>query len=78
MFALRKIQEVKSGVLKIDLPSDFSAKRVEIIILPLDEPEAETDQLQKLLLEAPTFSTDEMKEFENVRKWFAQWNVREF
>jgi len=83
MIAIRKIQKVKSRAVTIDLPTDFHAERVEIIILPVEEsPDEESSQressLQKLLLNAPTLTEQELQEFENVREWMNQWNVKEF
>jgi hypothetical protein len=83
MIAIRKIQDVKSGVVTIDLPPNFHAERVEIIILPVEEsPDEESSQresnLQKLLLNAPTLTEEELQEFESVREWMNQWNVKEF
>ncbi len=37
MIAIRQIQEVKSGAVTVALPVDFHGKRVEIIILPVEE-----------------------------------------
>lgn len=37
MEAIRKIVAVKGHVLNINLPKDFKANKVEVIVLPLDE-----------------------------------------
>jgi hypothetical protein len=37
MQAIRKIVDVKNQVLNINLPKDFKASRVEVIVLPIDE-----------------------------------------
>lgn len=37
MQAVRQIVDVKNQVLKINLPEDFKASKVEVIVLPLDE-----------------------------------------
>ncbi len=76
--AIRKIEDVKSGSIKIDLPVDFSAKRVEIIILPVDEFENGRQSLQDLLLEAPNITNDELQDYNNIRDWMRKWNVKEF
>ncbi len=78
MNAIRKIEDVKSGSIKIDLPADFQAKRVEIIILPIDESENGRQDLKDLLLEAPTLTEDELKEYKSIRDWMSKWNVSEF
>ena len=73
MIAVRRIQDVLAGAVTIRLPAHFSAKRVEVIILPVDEDEQETGQLQRLLLTAPTMSDDDLQGFDHVRKWMNQW-----
>ncbi|NIR86849.1 MAG: hypothetical protein GWN67_08650 [Phycisphaerae bacterium] len=78
MKALRKIEDVKSGSIKIDLPADFHAKRVEIIILPIDESENGRQLLQDLLLQAPTLTDEELQEYNSVRDWMSKWSIKEF
>lgn len=71
MNALRKIEDVKSGSIKIDLPADFHAKRVEIIILLVEDSENGQQSLPDLLLEAPTLTDDELQEYSKVRDWMS-------
>jgi hypothetical protein len=82
MFAIRQIQAVKFGVVTIALPATFQAKRVEIIILPIDDVDDEIQEpqqaLQSVLLAAPTLSDDELSTHENVREWMNQWHVTDF
>lgn len=88
MIALRKVQEVTSRSLTIQLPDDFQAKRVEIIVLPMemveDLPEtmeagdSELVKLQNLLLTAPTLSDAECENFAQVRHWMTEWHAEEF
>lgn len=78
MIAVREIQDVKSGQIKINLPNDFHAKKVEIIILPVEESLDEGQELQELLLDAPTLTNDELQEYGIIRDWISQWNVEEF
>ncbi len=78
MIAIREIQDVKSGGVTITLPPDFHAKRVEIIILPVEEPATKIQNLQELLLKAPTLTEKELQEFHHVREWMNQWDVKEF
>jgi len=78
MKAIRKIEDVKSGSVTIDLPADFHAKKVEIIILAVEDSGNGRKSLQDLLLEAPTLTQDELQEYQNVRDWMSQWNVKEF
>jgi hypothetical protein len=78
MIAIRQIQKVKSGSINISLPPDFDNKQVEIIILPIDEDNGKTLNIQALLLTAPTLTDDELRGFETVREWMNQWNVKDF
>lgn len=78
MNAIRQIQEVKAGAVTITLPADFLAKRVEIIVLPLEDTTPPPQTLQELLLEAPTLTHQELQAFEQVREWMNRWTVNEF
>ncbi|MCI0692352.1 hypothetical protein L0337_10165 [candidate division KSB1 bacterium] len=78
MIAIRQIQEVKSGAVTVALPVDFHAKRVEIIILAIEESNNGAQNLQDLLLAAPTLTDDELQDYEKVREWMSQWNVNDF
>lgn len=42
MQAIRQIIDVKSQSLNINLPDDFKANKVEVIILPMDDKQAKT------------------------------------
>ena len=44
MEALRQIVSVKNHSLSIVLPNDFTAERVEVIVLPIDEPKKQPKQ----------------------------------
>jgi len=78
MNTIRQIKEVKAGAVTINLPDGFSAKMVEIFILPFDDTNGEEQNLQDLLLEAPTITDDELQEFNRVRDWMSQWAVKTF
>lgn len=41
MQALRQIVEIKNNSLNIVLPSDFKADKVEVIVLPIEEPKVQ-------------------------------------
>ena len=62
MIAVRSIQEVIAGAVTIKLPAHFAGKRVEVIVLPVEEDEQELGELQRLLLAAPTLSDDELQD----------------
>jgi hypothetical protein len=78
MNAIRQIKEVKAGAVTIDLPDGFSAKKVEIFILPSDDTNGDEQSLQDLLLDAPTITDDELQEFNRVRDWMSQWKLETF
>lgn len=44
MEALRQIVNVKNHSLSIVLPNDFTAQKVEVIVLPIDEPKKQPKQ----------------------------------
>ena len=74
MIAIRQIQKVKSGTITVQLPADFQAQEVEVIILPLERPASVTHDLRAKLLAAPTLTKEELQEYEKVREWMNQWN----
>lgn len=78
MIAIRQIHDVKSGAVTLALPVDFHGKRVEIIVLPIEESHNGAQNLQDLLLAAPTLTDDELQEYDKVREWMNQWNVNDF
>ena len=78
MVAIREIREVKSGIVTVELPADFKAKQVEIIILPINDSANGTQDLRELLLAAPTLNHDGLKEYEKVREWMSQWNASDY
>ena len=71
MKAIRKIEYIRSGSVTIDLPADFQARKVEIIVLPIDEQDGERQNLSDLLLDAPTLTKDEVQACKRVRKMLA-------
>lgn len=80
MFPIRQTQDVKDGMVTVVLPPRCNAKRVNIIIFPVKE---ETDhgisqELQELLINAPTLSDEELQEFKNIREWMNQWEIQDF
>ena len=74
MIAVRSIQEVIAGAVTIKLPAHFAVKRVEVIVLPVEEDEQDPGQLQRLLLAAPTLTDDELQGFAQVRDWMNRSN----
>ena len=67
MIVVRSVQEVIAGAVTIKLPARFAGKRVEVIVLSVEENDREPQQLQRLLLTAPTLSEDDLQGFTQVK-----------
>lgn len=57
---LFKVQEVIAGAVVEELPVHLAGKRVEVIVLPVEEDEQGLGQFQHLLLAAPTLTDDDL------------------
>ena len=55
-----------AGAVTIKLPTQFAGKRVEVIVLSVEENDREPQELQRLLLTAPTLSEDDLQSFTQV------------
>jgi hypothetical protein len=66
------------GVLTIQLPEDFWDKDLEVIVLYPEEQQKNEQNLKELLLQAPTLTDEELKNFNDVREWMNKWRVKEF
>ena len=75
---MRRVQDVIDGAVTVQLPTHFTARRVEVIVLPIETVEDEPIILQELLLTAPVASEEELQEFTHVREWMNKWTVHEF
>jgi hypothetical protein len=78
MIAIRQIEQVVTDTVTIRLPTHFAARRVEVIVLPLEEDKPEQEQIQRLLLTAPISSENDLQGFTQVREWMNQWTVSAF
>ena len=79
MIAIREIHDVTAGSVLVRLPTNFPTKRVEIIILPVEEETLTRRQrLQALLLAGPVLSEDELKSYEAIQDWMNQWQLPNF
>lgn len=67
MNAIRKIVEVKDRKINIELPENFTADKVEIIIFPVDEEEFFISEEEKELMRERVKNTDPTK-FKNWRE----------
>jgi hypothetical protein len=73
MQAIKEYTEVIDGSIHVNLPKNFTAKRVELIILSADDNEANTDDFLRFLLESPEMTDEEYQAIEEKRKHFKQW-----
>lgn len=79
MIAIREIHDVTAGSVLVRLPTNFPTKRVEVIILPVEEETLTRRQrLQALLLAGPVVSEDELNSYEAVQEWMKQWQPPSF
>lgn len=88
MLAYKTKLEIEKGLLMLQLPQMFFGKKVEIIVLEIDEPEQnevsinetqtedEQNDFQKFLMTAPTWSDTEYENFTENRKLFNQWTIK--
>jgi hypothetical protein len=72
MQAIKQYTEVINGCISIQLPKDFTAKRVKLLIVSADEETNLTD-FQKFLLESPEMSEQEYQFIAEKRQHFALW-----
>jgi hypothetical protein len=73
MQAIKQYTEVINGSIHIDLPKDFTAKRVELIILSADD-DADSGGFQRFLLDSPEMSDEEYQTIEEKRQHLNQWS----
>ena len=59
MQAIKQYTEVINGCIHVNLPKDFTAKRVELIILSADDNNADSGDFQRFLLDSPEMSDEE-------------------
>ena len=67
MNAIRQIVEVKDRKINIELPENFNADKVEVIIFPADEEEFFISEEEKELIRERVNNTDPTK-FKNWRE----------
>lgn len=73
MQALRQYTEVINGSIHVSLPENFTAKRVELIILSIDEDNTDSSDFRQFIL-ASSEMTDE--EFEAIQEKSMHFNRR--
>jgi hypothetical protein len=72
MQTIKQYTEVINGCISIQLPKDFTAKRVKLLIVSADEETTLTD-FQKFLLESPEMTEQEYQFIEEKRQHFESW-----
>ncbi|MBC7892162.1 MAG: hypothetical protein H7Y12_08125 [Sphingobacteriaceae bacterium] len=83
MNAVRQVVKVKNHRVTVELPANFTAEEVEVIVLPAATPEpVAADQfvsgkpltkLQQLLLDAPVMSDEEYEFIMEKRRALNAW-----
>ena len=73
MQTINQYADVVNGIVSVQLPKDFSAKRVKLIIVSADEEETELTDFQKFLLDSPEMTEQELLEINEKRKHFSSW-----
>jgi len=70
---LKQVTNVINGVIHIQLPKDFDAKRVELTIVPLDDKAAPLSGFQQFLLDSPEMTDEEFDNLQAKKEHFRQW-----
>jgi hypothetical protein len=73
MQAIKQYTEVINGSIHIDLPKDFTAKRVELIILSIDDDHADSSDFQQFLLNSSEMTDEEFEAIQEKRRHLNQW-----
>jgi hypothetical protein len=79
MSSFRITKKVTARRLSIELPDNFGADEVEVVVSPVTPTKAGSKQaLGDLLLSGPCISKEEADNLKKTRKWFDGWKVRQF
>ncbi len=73
MQAIKQYTEVIADSIHINLPKNFTAKRVELIILSADYDNANEGDFQRFLLDSPEMTDEEYQAIEEKRRHLNQW-----
>lgn len=73
MQAIKQYTEVINGSIHINLPENFTAKRVELIILSIDEDNTDSSNFRQFLLESPEMMDEEFEAIQEKRRHLNQW-----
>ena len=73
MQAIKQYTDVIDGSIHINLPKNFTAKRVELIILSADNNDADASNFQRFLLDSPEMTDEEYQAIKEKRRHLNQW-----
>jgi len=73
MQAIKQYTEVINGSIHVTLPKNFTAKRVELIILSADDQDFCSNDFNRFLLESPEMTDEEFQSIEEKRRHLNQW-----
>jgi hypothetical protein len=71
---VKQVADVVNGVIHINLPKDFDAKRVELTIVPLDDDATELSTFQQFLIDSPEMTDAEYTAIEEKCSLFQRKN----
>ena len=61
MQVIKQYTDVINGSIHVNLPRDFTAKRVELIILSVEDKETDNEAFQQFLLDSPEMTDDDLR-----------------
>lgn len=70
---VKQYADVINGVIHIQLPKNFDAKRVELTIVPLEDDITELSSFQRFLLDSPEMSDEELQSIQDKREHLNRW-----
>jgi hypothetical protein len=73
MQVIKQYIDVINGSIHVNLPRDFTAKRVELIILSVEDKETDNESFQQFLLDSPEMTDEELRAIEEKRQHLQQW-----
>jgi hypothetical protein len=73
MQAIKQYTEVINGSIHVSLPENFTANRVELIILSIDEDNMDSGDFQQFLLESPEMTDEEFEAIQEKKRHLNQW-----
>jgi hypothetical protein len=82
MEAYKTVQFVHNSQILLQLPDEFSNKKVEVIVLPFNYEKEEQSEnkkliLTKIFLDGPTWSDNDYEYFLNNTKELREWGTKE-